>query len=232
MEDTREQPIIMPATALNPADDESAMSEVGSQHDDLGKFKSVQALMDAYNNLQAEFTKKCQKLSELQKDKVEEDVNESIDNIKANDDNSMKNAEINAENIEKSLINDINEENFDEHLNLFLENNSEASNYVEEIKNRFSASDKKSSPIEVAWAEVLLSHLKEGEKVSDPIINQYVLSDENVRNKVIEDYLTSLNNSKPPLIMSSKSGERLSGVMTDSPKTLADAKRLVNKMFS
>lgn len=40
---------------------------------DLGKFKSAQALLDAYNNLQAEFTKKCQRLSELEKDKIAED---------------------------------------------------------------------------------------------------------------------------------------------------------------
>ena len=71
MEEFREQPTIMPAQALNPAYDNDAMSEVGSQNQDgqLGKFKSVQALMDAYDNLQAEFTKKCLLLSELEKEK-------------------------------------------------------------------------------------------------------------------------------------------------------------------
>ena len=33
----------------------------------LGKFKDVSSLLTAYNNLQAEFTKKCQKLSEISK---------------------------------------------------------------------------------------------------------------------------------------------------------------------
>ena len=32
----------------------------------LGKFKDVSALMDAYNSLQAEFTKRCQRLKELE----------------------------------------------------------------------------------------------------------------------------------------------------------------------
>ena len=67
MEENREQPIIMPATALNAAEENSAMSEIGSQNGELGKFKNSKALLDAYNNLQSEFTKKCQMLSQLQK---------------------------------------------------------------------------------------------------------------------------------------------------------------------
>ena len=80
---------------------------------------------------------------------------------------------------------------------------------------------------------MILSHLKNGEnKENDPIINQYILSDENVKNKIIEEYLEKLNSSKPPHIMSSKEGERLSSVKPDSPKTLAEAKDVVRKMFS
>jgi len=101
MEETREQPIIMPATALNAADEKSAMSEVGSQDMNMGKFKSVQALMDAYNNLQAEFTKKCQKLSQLQKDKTNsalpdldlQDIADFENNLTQNEEKQLKNEE-------------------------------------------------------------------------------------------------------------------------------------------
>ncbi len=41
----------------------------------LGKFKSVDDLYDAYNNLQAEFTRKSQKLSQLEKDKANKETN-------------------------------------------------------------------------------------------------------------------------------------------------------------
>jgi len=116
---------------------------------------------------------------------------------------------------------------------LFLENNDEAKMYEEEILNKFSSSSSKDcSPYQVAWAEVVLNHLKEGDKLSDPIINQYVLSDENVKNKIIENYLIDLKNLKPPIVMSSSGGERLSSVKPDKPKTLAEAKSLVDKMFS
>ena len=35
----------------------------------LGKFKDVSALLDAYNSLQAEFTKRCQRIKELEAEK-------------------------------------------------------------------------------------------------------------------------------------------------------------------
>lgn len=226
MEEIREQPIIMPATALNPAEEEkkeineeSAMSEVGSLNQgDLGKFKSVQALMDAYNNLQAEFTKKCQVLSELKKDKTEEMAKENFDH--------EEKTEVSTEETNVSPE-DLTEEKF----NQFLSENSEAQEYAEEIKEKIS-SQKNSSPYEVAWAKVILGKLKEENENSDKIINQYVLSNENVKNKIIENYLKELSNSKSPLVISSQSGERVSGVMPDTPKTLKDAKKLVNKMFS
>lgn len=221
MEENREQPVIMPATALNPAES-SAMSETGSQGD-LGKFKNVQALMDAYENLQAEFTKKCQTLSQLQKEKTSESITEKGENIEQD-----KPANADPRTIEEP----IDESLEDDKLEKFLECNIEASDYAEEIKERFSSLDTKSDPVAVAWADVILSHLKDGDKLSDPIINQYVLSDEKVRNRIVEDYLISLNNSKPPIIISSQSGERLSGVMPDSPRTLADAKKMVDEMFS
>lgn len=76
MEENREQPMEEQTNALNKAEDESVASDIGSQNNDsvseYGKFKSREALLDAYNNLEKEFTRKCQRLSELEKDKAEE----------------------------------------------------------------------------------------------------------------------------------------------------------------
>lgn len=76
MEENREQPMEEQTNALNKAEDESVASDIGSQNNDsageYGKFKSPEALLDAYNNLEKEFTRKCQRLSELEKDKTEE----------------------------------------------------------------------------------------------------------------------------------------------------------------
>lgn len=217
MEENREQPIIMPATALNQAEEnieeESAVSEVGSQTGDLGKFKSVEALMDAYNSLQVEFTKKCQALSELKKDKT------MVAEPSANEIAEEKGEE------ETSTFDEAN-------FNQFLQENEEAQGFAEEIKERLSSANTNQSPYEVAWAKVLLNSFKEKDSKSDQIINQYVLSNENVKNKIIENYLQELSQSKPPMVISSQSGERVSGIIPDAPKTLKEAKKLVNKMFS
>lgn len=228
MEEIREQPNSEPATALDPAIENSAESEIGSQALDLGKFKDAQALLDAYNNLQAEFTKKSQQLSKLKQDKMGEEKKELTDekseNLHENNENFPKNNENSVENEELS-------QNIDEDLSSFLEKNSMAESYTEEIKSHYL--DKNQNPFERAWASVILSHIKQdGDKTNDPIINQYILSDENVKNKIIENYLTELSASRPPVMMSSQSGERLSEVKRDSPKTLAEAKEMVGKMFS
>ncbi len=49
----------------------------GTPENDLGKFKSVAALMEAYNSLQAEFTRRSQRLKELE-EKPKEDLYESV----------------------------------------------------------------------------------------------------------------------------------------------------------
>lgn len=41
-------------------------SMVATDDGSIGKFKSAESLLNAYNNLQAEFTRKCQKLSALE----------------------------------------------------------------------------------------------------------------------------------------------------------------------
>ena len=233
MEEEREQPISEPATALDLAYDNGAVSENGSQDICLGKFKNAKALLDAYNNLQTEFTKKCQQLSELKKDKmdkIDEKSPKNEEKTPKNDDFSV-NYDKNEENLSNILDENMKEDELKNQFNSFLSSTSEAENYYDEIKSQLLK--KEQGPFERAWAGVILSHIKNSEnKQNDPIINQYILSDENVKNKIIEEYLEKLNSSKPPHIMSSKEGERLSSVRLDSPKTLAEAKEMVNKMFS
>lgn len=208
-EEIREQPDAEPAKALNAAEENSVVSEDGSQEISLGKFKNVQALLDAYNNLQTEFTKKCQLLSSIQQDKMKENSEKNSQNEEKIEENS----EINAEN---DLIS-------------FLKDNEMAETFREELQSRIN---EKQSPYEKAWASIVLSHIKNDDKeTDDPIINQYILKDEKLKNKIIEIYLNELNSAKPPVMMSSQ-GERVSTVTEAAPANLAEAKERVKKMFS
>lgn len=194
MED-REQPTMEPTNVLNATEENSVASEVGSREEqNLGKFKSVQDLMDAYNSLQGEFTRKCQLLSQALKDKTDEE-NASEDG-----------------------------------LNSFLEENDKAKNYEDEIKNLVK--ENPSVTYEDAWGRAVLNRLKSDENnSSDPLINEYVLSNEELKNKVIEDYLERLKGTNVPYMMTSSSGERLYNVVPDAPASLEEARDLTRKMF-
>ena len=58
--------IIDEQTTVTPEANESAIKNGGEKGVSLGKFKSVDSLINAYNSLQSEFTKRCQKIKELE----------------------------------------------------------------------------------------------------------------------------------------------------------------------
>ena len=67
-----EQPVIEQANVADETSDKSAASLTGSsQEKGFGKFKLAEALLEAYKALEAEFTRKSQQLSELEKEKAE-----------------------------------------------------------------------------------------------------------------------------------------------------------------
>lgn len=239
MEEKREQPTMEPANTLDKVNENRAVSDVGSQ--DLGKFKSPQALLDAYNNLQAEFTRKSQLLKSIQKDKIDSDKTQNQENFEKNQENSIKNQEnlqkfeemeetIENQDISQSCVQIGDDQEYEEKLSQFLSERPEAEKYADEIKN-YLKSNLNNNPFENALANVILSHIVT-KKIGDPMIDDYVLSNEQVKNKIIENYLSELANCKPPVVMSSQGGERVSGVLPDRPKTLAEAKKIVNNMFS
>ena len=70
-----EQPNALEVQVAEVTKEENGLSEsqknenigIGSKVEgSIGKFKNTESLLSAYNNLQAEFTRKCQKLSELE----------------------------------------------------------------------------------------------------------------------------------------------------------------------
>ncbi len=68
-----EQPSSEQAEVANATEVKSADSEEGSSIENgFGKFKSAEALLDAYKALEAEFTRKSQRLSELEKEKTQQ----------------------------------------------------------------------------------------------------------------------------------------------------------------
>ncbi len=219
-EENREQPTMEPANVINITEEERAVSEVGSQGQ-YGKFKSADKLLEAYNNLQSEFTKKCQLLSQLQKDKMEQ---ASIENQPQPSQEQLQKEQDQPEQTEQA---------FQSGLESFLLANDDAKQFEDEIKQKIDLSSTAADPYQVAWAGVVLDHLTGSkQKAGDPIVNKYVLSDEQVRNQVIQEYLNDLEKHKPPYVISSQGGERVSSISPGTPSSLAEAKEIVSKMFN
>ena len=170
----------------------------------LGKFKDAESLLDAYNNLQAEFTRKCQKLSEVSKE---------LDNAKA---------EVKDPNpVYKS-------ENWQETVNEFLAKNTKAQKYSGEIANEILIDESlQSSPnaLELAWARVMQKNYAEPDILAHDqnFINEKILNRDEIKTQVLEEYFKNLQKQKTPPVISGN-GE-VAVALNKPPQNMAERQR-------
>lgn len=182
----------------------------------LGKFKDAQSLLMAYNNLQAEFTKKCQKLSEvsslLEGQKQEQGKSEKVETFPVYESDDWK-----------------------QNVSTFLKQNSEAKEYSGDIANEI-LKDKslQSSPhaLELAWARVMKDNYKNPQTLANDqnFINEKILSQEQVKKQVLDEYFKNLQNTKTPPVIA-KTGV-VAGIQKKEPTTMMEAKQMVEKLFN
>ena len=186
---------------------ETKGTELGSP---LGKFKSVNALMDAYNNLEKEFTQKCQKVKEL---------TEKLD--------GLDNVSFDAPEYQKP--------DWEQNVKNFFESNPMAKNYVAEISEVLAEDEQianSKNSLQKALTKVLAGKFVPYETLSqdDNFLQKYIYQNEQVKEKIIENYLDSLQTEKAlPLISSHGSGTVSSPVK--KPKTIKDAGKMVEAYF-
>lgn len=178
----------------------------------LGKFKDTTSLLSAYNSLQAEFTKKCQKLSEITK--------QLNDNQTLNKEESMP------------VFADAN---WQENVSNFLSKNTEAQKYSGEIANEILMDKNlQSSPnaLELAWARVMQKNYAEPEKLSNDqnFINEKILCRDDVKKQVLEEYFKNLQNVKTPPVITSDGS--VASIVEKKPTTMQEAKLAVEKLFN
>ena len=196
--------------------EEQLISEAGEQilNGSQSKFKDVKSLEQAYLNLQSEFTRKCQRLSELEKS--------SGDNLL-----ESKNLENNKPFYET--------ESWQESVNNFLKQNPNANEFASEIVNEIlKDKDLANNPnsLSIAYNKILASKYipKQNLLEDEDFINNYILTNEKINEKIISNYIKKLNNNIPKVIASS----HLSSVgkkKKKKPTTLEEARVLANNMF-
>lgn len=205
----REQPTSVVSATVAEANNEDF--SVNNGEGSLGKFKNANSLLKAYEDLEKEFTRKSQKLSELEKS-------------------------IQTDNVEKSTPS-YAKEDWQEKTKEFLEKNSEAKNFAEEIsKVLFEDKDLACLPnsLELAYAKVLASKYKSNEELinSSEFLENYVYNNENIKNNIIKTYLKEVyNNQTPPIVLNSK-GSSVGFVAPSKPKNLKEARLAVEKLFT
>ena len=169
----------------------------------IGKFKSVEDLYQAYNNLQSEFTRKCQKLAEIEKDKTQQSQSQ--------------------------------EEKLDAEFKAFLNENKNAISYADEIKERVMQNSELAStekPFDKVWAQMLIEKLSSPNSTQEPMVQNFVLNDENLKNLVTQNYVKQLQENKAPFVMSTNSGERVTKPATQKPESFEQAEQLVRELLS
>lgn len=168
----------------------------------IGKFKSVEALLDAYNNLEKEFTKKSQRLSQLEKDKTveEENLNEELG------------------------------KKFHTFLSSNLEAESFGDELKEKVQSDDNLK-KMDDPFGYVWAEMIFEKLKNPNQ-DEKVLNNYILKNESLKNMVIENYVNQLTENKSPIKISSSGKRVGTTVSTQKPETLKDAKKFLLDLLS
>lgn len=182
----------------------------------LGKFKDTQKLLGAYNELQSEFTRKCQKLSEVQKQLEEQ--NQSHNGT----------AEIENNSKEKEFA-------WSNKLENFLQMHKNASGLVEDITNEIiNDNDLKDSEdaLEKAYMRVMEKNYEPQENLAknEEFLNKYIYSNEEIKDKIIKDYVSSLQDIKSPIQVTSM-GQIGSIASTPKFENLTDANKYVENMF-
>lgn len=184
----------------------------------IGKFNSPESLLAAYNNLQREFTKKCQKLSEYEKHYADNAQNET----------SLKDE---TENVAPAF------ENREWRSNVadFLRKNEHARGFAKEISEEIlndPALQKSSNMLEIAWSRVLSKNYKTPEQIAtdNNFLQNFVLSNEEVKKQVFSSYMNDVQNT-PNLIGSGMRGGKSALSISNRPINLDDAGTLALKFF-
>ena len=172
----------------------------------LKKFKDVDDLVSAYNNLQSDYTKKCQALSSLQK-RVNEQASPQ-QNLQELQTKAKEFFEANA-----------NAQKFSNEIAELIFNN-------EEIKNS-------KNPFDTAWGELAKKNFKSKEELvrDNDFLQNYIFNNDDIKNKIVKDYFSSINFSEAPTLISTQRGSNMVLAPNSKPKTLKDATKLVEDMF-
>lgn len=170
----------------------------------LGKFKDSTSLLNAYNELQSEFTRKCQKLSKFEQD----------------------------DNVEQSTPFYESAE-WKNNLSEFLKTHEDAYNLSKDISSEIindkTLSNNKNG-LELAYLRAKQKNYVDKNSLlkDESFLENYIFNNEKICGQIIDKYIKNLNNQAPTI--PTKKGNTIV-VPNLKPKDLNEARGLVELLF-
>jgi len=198
-------------------EDKGVTEHVSPDSSTFGKFKDATSLLNAYNNLEKEFTKKSQKLSELTKQ-------------------GEQNIDTNKDLISSESLPIFKQINWQTKVNQFFQDNPDAKSFSKDIANILLSDNelaKNSKCLDYAYALVELKNkIKPADLMNDPNFIKDILANENIKQKIIAQYLNSVSQSKHNVKFISGEPKSISPTRPSyKPKTIQEASNVLKKLL-
>ena len=187
---------------------EAGENEGANTQNKYGKFNSLESLVDAYNSLQSEFTRRCQKVKELERE------------IEMSNSKNQPNKEFEENDIlrEKSTI-----------LQIFPQTKDMVESLVEIAEKN---GDNQNGRLYRAYAEILLKEKEESEKMYNSLeyLTKQVELNPSLYESVVRSYLNKINSHAPSLHLTSGNGTAFI-TPPSKPKTITEAGNLAKEIL-
>lgn len=202
IEEIEENTVLTDGVFTDESEGDLANNKQNETAETSSKFKSVEDLEKAYLALQKEFTRRCQRLSKLEKE-----LNEKA-----------------------SVEREETPEEWKGKVDKFFNENPHAKPFARAIAEeiiRDGSLRKRKDCLETALTRVLVNTYKAPKDLAtdQEFLNTHVLKSDYVKKTVIEDYLKGLRAGKPPILMGEKGQNTVAP--RNNPKTIEEA----GKMF-
>ena len=184
-----------------------ADSIVGDRQNNFGKFSTAEELVSAYNSLESEFTRRCQKLKELERE------NEKL-----------KSSEQTVKNSEREVF---------QRGKAFKEKYPDAEELLPSLYDLAAKSgDEAEGFLERAYVNYLKDELKNQKSYysSNGYILEKAYENQAVKDGIIREYLVGVDSSKPTVGRFKGNGESII-TPPSRPKTLSEANRIAKMIF-
>ncbi len=223
-----EQPVNSAPNVNEQIENENVEKDVSGST--FGKFNDATSLLCAYNNLEKEFTRKSQKLAELSK-QLEEQKTQNVQNEVEKQVQNNPNSSVNTNFDMKPQYQNISWHNS---VSQFFSRHPDAKEFSKSIADLL-ISDKQLATskdcLEYAY-HIAKSRETKPANLNDPNYIASLAENENIKNKVINDYLAKLKDSKSNLRLISGEASAVSVTPTQSrPKNLKDASIMLKRLL-